>query len=239
MIKITEKSKCGEKMIYNNIHKGIFKNRPNRFIAEVEINGKLEICHVKNTGRCKELLVPGAAVYVDFVDNPSRSTQYDLIAVHKGDLLINMDSYAPNRVFGEYLQQGKFLKEVINVKAEAKYGSSRFDFYVETATTKTFIEVKGVTLEENNVAMFPDAPTERGIKHLKELANCISDGYEAYVVFIIQMEGVSYFTPNYKTHAAFGETLVKATQMGVKAVAFDCKVTPNEMKINKPMSVKL
>ena len=226
-------------MIYNNIHKGVFQSRPNRFIAEVEINGKLEVCHVKNTGRCKELLVPGTTVYVDFVDNPARSTQYDLIAVHKGDLLINMDSYAPNRAFGEYLRQGKFLKGVTYVKAEAKYGNSRFDFYVETATTKAFIEVKGVTLEENNVAMFPDAPTERGIKHLNELSACIADGYEAYVVFVIQMEGVSHFMPNYKTHAAFGETLVKVTQMGVKAMAFDCKVTPSEMIINKPMSVKL
>ena len=226
-------------MAYNNIHKGVFRNRPNRFIAEVEINDKTEICHVKNTGRCKELLIPGAMVYANFVDNPNRSTQYDLIAVQKGDMLINMDSYAPNLAFGEYLKQGNFIADITHIKAETKYGNSRFDFYVETATTKVFIEVKGVTLEENGVAMFPDAPTERGIKHLNELATCIADGYEAYVVFVVQMEGISYFTPNYKTHVAFGETLTKVTQLGVKAIAFDCKVSPNEIAINKSIPVKL
>ena len=184
-------------MIYNDIREGIFRSRPNRFIAEVEINGKVEVCHVKNTGRCKELLRPGATVYVNYVDSPSRSTKYDLAAVHKGDLLINMDSIAPNHAFGEYLRQGKFIDGVTHVKAEAKYGNSRFDFYVETANTRAFIEVKGVTLEENGVAMFPDAPTERGIKHLNELAACINDGYDAYTVFIVQMKGITHFTPNY------------------------------------------
>ena len=225
-------------MIYNDIREGIFRSRPNRFIAEVEINGKVEVCHVKNTGRCKELLRPGATVYVNYVDSPSRSTKYDLAAVHKGDLLINMDSIAPNHAFGEYLRQGKFIDGVTHVKAEAKYGNSRFDFYVETANTRAFIEVKGVTLEENGVAMFPDAPTERGIKHLNELAACINDGYDAYTVFIVQMKGITRFRPNYKTHQAFGDTLVKVAQAGVKALAFDCIVMPNEMIIDAPIPIK-
>ena len=226
-------------MIYINIHKGVFKSRPNRFIAEVEIDGKIEICHVKNTGRCKELLIPGFTVYANYADNPSRATKYDLIAVEKGDLLINMDSHAPNIAFGEYLRKGKFLENITLIKPEAKYGTSRFDFYVETLSRKAFIEVKGVTLEENGVAMFPDAPTERGIKHLNELAACIADGFDAYVVFVIQMSGVTHFTPNHKTHAAFGQTLAKVMSMGVNAVAFDCVVAPEKMEICKRVSIKI
>ena len=241
------------RVTYENIHKGIFRSRPNRFIAEVEIDGKIEICHVKNTGRCKELLVTGAAVFVNKADNPNRSTKYDMIAVEKiaGDSegnakarinshrLINMDSYAPNITFGEYIRQGNFIEDITLVKSEAKYGASRFDFYVETAAAKAFIEVKGVTLEEKGIAMFPDAPTERGVKHLNELAACISAGYNAYVVFIIQMEGIFHFAPNYKTHAAFGETLSKVMDMGVRALAFDCKVTPGSMVINKQIPIRL
>ena len=226
-------------MVYSNVHRGTFISRPNRFIAEVEINGKTEICHVKNTGRCKELLIPGNAVYADHVNNPSRSTAYDLIAVYKGGTLVNIDSQAPNRAFGEYLHQGKMFEDVAHVKAETKYGGSRFDFYVETSRSKAFIEVKGVTLEENSIAMFPDAPTERGVKHLNELAACIGDGYEAYAVFIIQMKGVSHFTPNYKTHQAFGDTLAKVANAGVNVLAFDCAVKPNEMIIGKPVPIRL
>ena len=226
-------------MTYANIQKGIFLCRPNRFIAEVEINDKTEICHVKNTGRCKELLMPGVTVYVDYVNSPSRSTAYDLIAVYKGDTLVNIDSQAPNRAFGEYLRQGRLFADVTHVKAESKYGGSRFDFYVETATSKAFIEVKSVTLEENDIAMFPDAPTERGIKHLNELAACIADGYEAYAVFVIQMKGVSHFTPNYKTHQAFGDTLAKVADTGVKILAFDCVVKPDGMVIGNPIPIKL
>ena len=234
-------------MTYNNIHKGIFISRPNRFIAEVEINGKIEVCHVKNTGRCKELLIPGAVAYANKADNSSRSTKYDLIAVEKaakeGSLHVNIDSQAPNIAFGEYLRQGKFLAlgDITHIKAEAKYNTSRFDFYVETAAKKVFIEVKGVTLVENGIAMFPDAPTERGIKHLNELAACIAAGYDAYVVFIIQMEEahISHFTPNYKTHAAFGDTLAKVMGMGVNIMAFGCKVTPDSMTINNQVPVKL
>jgi len=226
-------------MTYKNIQKATFKTRPTRFIAEVEINDKTEICHVKNTGRCKELLIPGTTVYANYADNPKRATKYDLISVYKGNKLINIDSYAPNIAFGEYLRQGKFLKDITHVKAEAKYGNSRFDFYVETTTSKAFIEVKGVTLEENGIAMFPDAPTERGIKHLNELATCITEGYEAYAIFIIQMKGIEHFTPNHKIHAAFGETLIKAADMGVKVRAFDCLVKPGEILIDEPIEVKL
>jgi sugar fermentation stimulation protein A len=226
-------------MVYDNISEGVFMRRPNRFIAEVEINGAVEVCHVKNTGRCKELLVPSARVFVNRSDNPTRATKYDLVAVYKGDRLINMDSYAPNRAFGEYLRQGGLIPGATLIKPEAKYGGSRFDFYVETAERKAFVEVKGVTLEENGVAMFPDAPTERGVKHLNELAKCVADGYDAYVVFVIQMEGVKHFTPNYATHAEFGETLKAVTQAGVKAFAYDCLVTPGSMEINCRVPIKL
>ena len=244
-------------MIYNKVYKGIFRSRLNRFVAEVEISqaseptvmrkatamGSLrptvELCHVKNTGRCKELLVNGANVYVNKAENPNRSTKYDLIAVHKGNMLINMDSQAPNIAFGEYLRNGNFdeVGYPNYVKAEARYGTSRFDFYVESNKTKIFIEVKGVTLEENGIAMFPDAPTLRGVKHLNELAACITEGYEAYVVFVIQMEGITRFMPNYKTHAAFGETLAKVMDLWVKAFAYDCMVTPESIAINRQVEI--
>ena len=225
-------------MVYGNIRKGTFRGRPNRFIAEIEINGKVELCHVKNTGRCKELLIPGTTVYVDYVDCPSRSTAYDLISAYKGDTLINMDSQAPNRAFGEYLRLGKLVTGITHVKAETKYGNSRFDFYVETATSKAFIEVKGVTLEENGIAMFPDAPTERGIKRLNELAACNADGYDAYAVFVIQMKGVLHFVPNYKTHQAFGDTLAKVKDAGVNVLAFNCVIEPDKMVIGEPIPIK-
>ncbi|GHU88210.1 sugar fermentation stimulation protein SfsA [Clostridia bacterium] len=226
-------------MVYENISEGAFLRRPNRFIAEVEINGAVEVCHVKNTGRCKELLVPSARVFVNRSDNPARATKYDLVAVYKGDRLINMDSYAPNRAFGEYLRQGGLIPDATLIKPEVKYGGSRFDFYVETSERKAFVEVKGVTLEDNGIAMFPDAPTERGVKHLNELAKCVADGYDAYAVFVIQMEGVKHFTPNYATHAEFGETLKAVIQAGVKAFAYDCLVTPDSMKINCRVPIKL
>jgi len=226
-------------MLYPHIIKGVFFSRPNRFIAEVEINGKIEICHVKNTGRCKELLVPGATVYANYADSPSRSTKYDLVAVEKGSLLINMDSQAPNRAFEEFLKQGRFLRDITHIRTEAKYGSSRFDFYSETSNAKAFIEVKGVTLEEAGVALFPDAPTVRGVKHLNELAKCIADGYEAYVIFVIQMKGISHFSPNTKTHAAFGEALGRVMDMGVKAMAYDCEVAPDAMSIGRRVPIRL
>ena len=226
-------------MHYPNTIPGKFITRPNRFIAHVDIDGKPVIAHVKNTGRCKELLVPGARVILQKSDNPERKTAYDLISVYKNDRLINMDSQAPNKVFEEYLRTGKYIKGITLVKPETKYGNSRFDFYVETSEQKIFIEVKGVTLEENGVAMFPDAPTERGVKHLHELAQCVQDGYEAHVVFVIQMKNVSYFAPNNKTHPAFGEVLIAAEKTGVKVAAYDCEVTKTRLTIGDPIRVKL
>ena len=226
-------------MTYHHIHQGVFLHRPNRFVAEIELSGKIAKAHVKNTGRLRELLVPGATVYVNQSHNPLRTTQYDLITVVKGNQLVNIDSLAPNRVFGEYLQSGGFMPDITLIKPEAKYKQSRFDFYVETANSKAFIEVKGVTLELDGAAQFPDAPTERGVKHLNELAQCITDGYEAYVVFIIQMQGVTYFTPNNLTHPAFGAALKKAVAAGVQATAFDCNVTADTMTINNPVQIVL
>ena len=224
-------------MEYERISNGFFLRRPNRFIAEVEIDGAVEICHVRNTGRCKELLIPGAEVFVSESLNSKRSTKYDLVSVWKGDRLINMDSQLPNLVFNDYLKQNRFIEGINLIKPEAKYGSSRFDFYFETANNRAFAEVKGVTLEENNVAMFPDAPTERGVKHLKELAQCVAEGYDAYIIFIIQMLGISHFTPNNKTHPEFGAKLAEAMKAGVKAVAFDCMVTANAVTINDKIPI--
>ncbi|NYB75613.1 DNA/RNA nuclease SfsA [Sedimentibacter hydroxybenzoicus DSM 7310] len=220
-------------MLYDNIKTAKFISRPNRFIANIEINGEQEVCHVKNTGRCKELLTEGVSVYVQEFCNSSqktrktrkaRKTQYDLISVFKGERLINIDSQAPNKVFHELLLKGELFNNITLIKPECKYKNSRFDFYVEADDKKIFVEVKGVTLEENGVVMFPDAPTERGLKHLNELGDSIDDGYEAYVCFIIQMKDVLYFTPNYKTHKEFGETLKNIKEKGVKIIAFDCEV---------------
>ena len=225
--------------MYDKIFEGNFISRPNRFIAEVEIGGKVEICHVKNTGRCKEILIPGVKVYVNQSDNPNRATKYDLIAAYKGERLINIDSQVVNKVFGEYLRSGRYIDGIKHIKPEAKYGRSRFDFYVETEERKIFIEVKGVTLEENNIAMFPDAPTERGVKHLNELSECLKDGYEAQVIFIIQMRGIRYFTPNIKTHPAFGEALAAAEAAGVKVTALDCVVTLDGLEIKDFVPIRL
>lgn len=223
-------------MNYENIIKGIFKARPNRFIAHIEIEGKIEVCHVKNTGRCRELLVPEAIVYVEKNDNPNRKTRFSLIAVEKGKRLINMDSQAPNKVVLEWLQS---LPEVTLIKAEAKYKNSRLDFYVETKDKKVFIEVKGVTLEEDTVARFPDAPTERGIKHMRDLAYSLEEGYEAYIIFVIQMEEIDYFEPNDITHKAFGDTLREVRAAGVNILAMDCKVGIDSLEINKEIEVRL
>lgn len=226
-------------MIYTNIIKARFLTRPNRFIAYVEIDGETEIAHVKNTGRCRELLIAGAKVILQKADNPNRSTKYDLIAVYKGERLINMDSQAPNKVFMEYLQSGQYISGITKIKPEAKYGASRFDFYVEVGERKILIEVKGVTLEENGVALFPDAPTQRGVKHVNELARYSREGYEAHVVFVIQMNNILYFTPNNKTHPEFGAALIVARADGVKVNAVDCIMTENSMIIGKPVPVKL
>ena len=233
------KQKVFRKMKYENIIKAKFISRPNRFIAEVEIDGNTEIAHVKNTGRCKELLTEGTTVYVQKSDNPARKTKYDLITVVKNGMLINMDSQAPNKVFGEWVSQGNFAADVDLIKPECKYGNSRFDFYIEAGGRKIFAEIKGVTLEEEGIVMFPDAPTERGIKHIKELCECVKNGYEGYIFFIIQMEQCKYFTPNKATHLEFAEALKKASECGVNIKAMNCNVTKDELRILKEVEIKL
>lgn len=211
-------------MYYGEMERAVFLERPNRFIAYVETAEGQEICHVKNTGRCKELLVPGAEVYVKRNHNPARKTPLDLITVRKGERLINMDSQVPNRVAEEWLQKSSFVSPQAVIKPEKKYGNSRFDLYIEDGNRKIFMEVKGVTLEEDGVVRFPDAPTERGVKHLKELAAARLDGYEAAVLFVIQMNQVKYLEPNDRTHAAFGDALRQAAAAGVQVMAIDCRV---------------
>ena len=228
-----------DKMIYDNITEGVFSARPNRFIAEVEISGETTVCHVKNTGRCRELLIPGAKVYLNRSNNPRRATRYDLVAVYKDERLVNIDSQAPNKAFLEYLKAGQYLSGLSLIKPEAKFGTSRFDFYVEAERRRIYIEVKGVTLEEEGAALFPDAPTLRGVRHLRELRDCLGLGYEAHVVFVIQMGGAKYFTPNDNTHPEFGETLRDAAEAGVRVSALDCRVTPAGMEIDGDVPVKL
>ena len=226
-------------MRYGNVILGRFVSRPNRFIAHVELDGQEVVCHVKNTGRCKELLVPGAAVWLCRSENPARKTAYDLVAVQKGDLLINMDSAAPNAVFGEFARAGKFLPDTERVKAEVRYGASRFDFCITAGGQTHYVEVKGVTLEEDGVVRFPDAPTERGVRHLRELMDAKAAGYGAHAVFVIQMERAEYFTPNAKTHPAFAEALKEAAEAGVQVHAYLCRVMPDEMEIAGTVPVKL
>lgn len=226
-------------MRYKNILPGLFISRPNRFIAMVEINGTPQRCHVKNTGRCKELLLPGARVFVQHVENPNRSTKYDLISVYKGETLVNMDSQAPNRVFGEWLAQGNLFPVPALIRPESRFGDSRLDFYAESAGEKYFIEVKGVTLEENGMARFPDAPTERGIRHLHALMDARAQGYTAVAAFVIQMKGVHLFGPNWHTHAAFGDALVKAKAQGVQVLALDCTVTTGGLAVDRAVPVSL
>ena len=254
-------------MKYNQIVPGVFLKRPNRFIAHVLINGKEEICHVKNTGRCHELLVPGCTAYCFVSDNPARKTKYDLIAVEKktknGTFLVNMDSQAPNAAAKEWLQSWSSPFGKLNViKPECNYGNSRFDFYLESNehitnsdnklrrvgnqialsngnTRKIFLEVKGVTLEDNGVVQFPDAPTERGVKHVQELIHCHANGFETYVLFLVQMEHALYFTPNRKTHPQFADALQEAQKAGVQLLAYTCNVIPDEMIIDKELEIRL
>ncbi len=224
-------------MNYTDITEGIFIDRPNRFIANVEINGKKTVCHVKNTGRCKELLISGTKVYLQHSDNPSRKTEFDLIAVEKGNILINIDSAAPNKAAAEYIR--KIFGENAVIKQEVKYGTSRIDFFIESNGEKWFIEVKGVTLEQNGRAYFPDAPTPRGVKHLNELCAAVKEGYRACALFIIQMKGVSAFSPNNVTHPEFGKALKRAAESGVIIKAVDCLVTKNGMTADKEVEVIL
>lgn len=226
-------------MIYENILPAIFVDRPNRFIAHVELNGRLEVCHVKNTGRCRELLIPGCRVYVQHQPSPTRKTAYDLIAVEKGERLLNMDANAPNRVFNEYVRAGRFLREWPVIRPETTHGDSRFDFYLESPGHRLFAEVKGVTLEDDGVMRFPDAPTERGVKHLEGLARCVQEGYEAWAVFVIQTEDVRWMEPNRRTHPAFADAMRQAAQAGVHLLALDCHTEPDWLEIRRPVEIRL
>ena len=226
------------------IKEGVFLSRPNRFIAYVMVDGREEKCHVKNTGRCRELLVPGCKVYLEESENPNRSTRFDLVATEKkiGDssILINMDSQAPNSVVEEWLRKGELFGEKIEVKREVTYSDSRFDFSITDESGRiSFLEVKGCTLEKNGVVMFPDAPTERGVKHVKELIKAKKEGYGAYILILVQMCGVKYFVPNWDTHPAFGEALREAERNGVVILCYDSIVTLDSITLFKSVPVVL
>lgn len=229
---------------YSKTKNAVFEERPNRFIARVIVDGKEETVHVKNTGRCRELLIKGCDVILYESDSVGRKTKYDLVAVYKrrdgkSPLLINMDSQIPNDVAEEWLKKGGLFSSNAKIRREVKYGDSRFDFYIEDGERKAFLEVKGVTLEENGVAMFPDAPTERGIKHINELVFAQSQGYEAYILFIVQMKEIGEMRPNDRTHKAFGDALRQADKKGVRVLALDCVVTENSVEADKFITVKL
>lgn len=226
-------------MKYGTVLPGCFAERPNRFIALVDTAEGRVVCHVKNTGRCRELLLPGARVYLERAENPTRKTAYDLIAVEKGNLLVNMDAQAPNRVFGEWAAKGGFLPDVQTLRPEYAYGASRIDFCLETARGPHLVEVKGVTLEENGHARFPDAPTERGVKHIHELRRAVEQGLVATLFFVVQMEGMLDVLPNDATHPAFGTALREAAAAGVFVRAFDCTVTPDSIAIRREIPVLL
>lgn len=225
-------------MEYSRMIPGHFLARPNRFIAHVEIEGETQIVHVKNTGRCRELLPVGAQVWCQESDNPNRKTKYDLISVQKGDRIINMDSQAPNIAVKHWLEQGG-LGAISHLKPESKHGQSRFDFSFEKDGKLCFLEVKGVTLETDGVCAFPDAPTQRGTRHLQELTALAQEGYGAYALFVIQMDSVSYLHPNDKTDPAFGAALRQAALSGVQVLAMDCTVTESTMTLRAPVPVQL
>ena len=226
-------------MRYHDVREARFLFRPNRFIAHVELDGKEEVVHVKNTGRCRELLTPGARVWLAEGKNPDRKTRWDLIAVQKGDRLINMDSQAPNQVAREWLEAGGLFPRADRIQPEYTYGNSRFDLYAEAEGRKILMEVKGVTLEEEGVVRFPDAPSQRAVKHLEELVRAREEGYETYVFFVIQMKGVRYFTPNRETHPEFAQALEAAAAAGVKILAYDCRVEPARLEAADPVPVVL
>ena len=231
-------------MKYNNMIKAKFIERPNRFVAYCDINEEVEKIHVKNTGKCKELLVPGYEVYLEESNNPARATKYSLIAVKKGERLINMDSQVTNKMVYEALEDKSLIlpgfdEEITLIKPEKTYGNSRLDVYVEGKTKKAFIEVKGCTLEIDGVVKFPDAKTERGVKHVKELIKAKEEGYLAYIIFVIQMEDVLYFTPNVDMHKEFGDVLKEADEKGVKVLAYDSKVEIDNIILNNPVKVIL
>lgn len=226
-------------MRYGTVIPGRFVDRPNRFVAHVETAEGLQTVHVKNTGRCRELLLPGAAVYLERGTSPARKTAFDLIAVEKGERLINMDAQAPNKVFGEWVRGGGFLPGVMAVRPEFTFGESRLDFCLETPQGPCLVEVKGVTLEEGGAARFPDAPTERGVKHIRELQRAAEAGLGAVLFFVVQMEGIRSVAPNDETHPAFGAALREAAERGVRVCAWDCAVTPESIAIRRPVPVIL
>lgn len=226
-------------MRYENIVEARFIDRPNRFIAHVELAGEPVVCHVKNTGRCRELLVPGARVLLQHSDNPKRRTAYDLVAVWKGERLINMDANAPNAVFGQWLMGGGLGFTPEHVKPEYTHGDSRFDFYFEQDGQPSLAEVKGVTLEENGIVRFPDAPTLRGVKHLHGLRAALAEGYKCYAVFVIQMRHVEHFEPAWDKHRDFGLALAEAAAAGVEILALDCDVSPGGLSIADRIPVVL
>lgn len=223
-------------MKYENMVPGIFLRRPNRFVAHVEIEGREEVVHVKNTGRCRELLSEGAKVWCHKSDNPNRKTEYDLICVQKEQRLINMDSQAPNIAVGEWLRGGG-LGEVSDIRPEVTFGNSRFDFAFQKDGKPCFMEVKGVTLENNGICAFPDAPTQRGARHLRELIQAVQSGFDAYALFVIQMSDVEYLHPNDATDPEFGHALRRAAQAGVRVLAMDCEITPDTMKLRQEVPV--
>lgn len=225
-------------MHYPNMIEGVFLARPNRFIAHVQIDGQMQICHVKNTGRCRELLQPGAKVWCQESGNPNRKTKYDLITVEKGQRLINMDSQAPNTAAGEWLASGG-LGTVENLRRETVHGDSRFDFSFVKDGKRCFLEVKGVTLENDGICAFPDAPTQRGAKHLRGLTQAVNEGLGAYVLFVIQMPDVRYLHPNDATDPDFGAALREAAANGVQVLAVECAVTADTMQITKQVEVRL
>ena len=226
-------------MKYENISEGRFISRPNRFIAEVEMQDGRKTVHVKNTGRCRELLVPGAAVYLEKSAAPGRKTDYDLVAVQKDGKIVNMDSLAPNRTVHEWIASGKYFKDVTLIKPESFYKDSRFDFYVEAGTRKIYIEVKGVTLEKDRTALFPDAPSERALKHVEELIEAVGKGFEGYVIFVIQMKGPERFMPNREAQPEFADALQRAKEAGVHILAYDCSVSADEIELCEPVEVEL
>lgn len=228
-------------MNYDAVVAGRFLARPNRFIAYVEVGGEEIVAHVKNTGRCRELLIPGTTVYLQDwgEEHPGRKTRYDVIAVEKGPLLVNMDAQAPNKVFAEWAQSGRFVEGLTLLRPEVKWGNSRFDFSWEAGERRGFTEVKGVTLEDNGHARFPDAPTQRGVKHLEELILAKEAAYEAAICFVLQMEGMRRFSPNDATHPAFGDALRRAARAGVRLLAVECHVTPETLDITKEVPIIL
>lgn len=226
-------------MQYSDIHKAVFLERPNRFIAHCTVDGMLETVHVKNTGRCRELLVPGATVYLEKSSNPNRKTAYDLVTVETPFGLVNMDAAAPNQVAGELLRAGAILSSPTLVRPEVRFGASRLDFYAENDQQRLFVEVKGVTLRQGAWAVFPDAPTVRGAKHMGELVQAVAQGYRAMALLIVQMGGCTAFRPNRETDPAFCRALRDARAAGVEVRAVDCRVTPNTVTANRELPVDL